>query len=158
MTGLIVILLFSNVTLLILFLMYRYKFLFAADNYSAVKEGNDVWRARWDDIEKEKKEILNKWGESDRKLREEIARNKSVEVKTGFMVEKMAPFLDIFKHDPGRATFIGQPIDYIVFNEDEIVFVEVKSGKSRTTKKQNNIKELVSSGKVRFELIRLDNE
>lgn len=92
------------------------------------------------------------------KLSKEVHRNKSVEVRTGQIMEKMAPFLEVFNHDPRNAQFLGNPIDYIIFNEDEIVFMEVKTGKARATKKQNNIKKLVEEGKVRFELIRFDYE
>jgi len=92
------------------------------------------------------------------KLAKEVHRNKSVEVRTGQIMEKMAPFMEVFNHDPRNAQFLGNPIDYVIFNEDEIVFMEVKSGKARATKKQNNIKKLVEEGKVRFELIRFDYE
>jgi predicted Holliday junction resolvase-like endonuclease len=90
------------------------------------------------------------------KLKTEIFRNKSVEVRTGQIMEKIVPFLEVFKHDPGRVIFCGQPIDYVAFSDDEIVFIEIKTGKSKTTKKQNNIRSLIEQGKVRFELIRLE--
>ena len=86
------------------------------------------------------------------------AKNKSIEVRMGFMVEKMAPFLDIFPTDPNNAHFLGAPIDYISFGDDEIVFIEVKTGASRLSKKQRNIKALVEEGKVRFELVRLKSD
>jgi predicted Holliday junction resolvase-like endonuclease len=91
-------------------------------------------------------------------LKKERSRSKSVEVRTGLIMEKMTPFMKVFNHDPKTAHFLGQPIDYIVFGEDEIVLVEVKTGKSKTTKKQNLIKKLVEEGKVRFELVRFDYE
>lgn len=88
------------------------------------------------------------------KLQKEISRNKSVEVRTGFIMEKLAPFLEVFKHDPNNVVFIGKPIDMIVFNEDEIVFIEVKTGKSQLITKQRNIKKLIKEGKVKFETVR----
>ena len=48
------------------------------------------------------------------------------------------------------------PIDYIVFNNDEVIFVEVKSGASTLSKKQSEIKKLITDGKVRFETIRIN--
>lgn len=83
---------------------------------------------------------------------------KSTEVRTGQIMEKMAPFSNIFKYEPRNAYFLGNFIDYVVFSEDEIVFVEVKTGKSSLSKKQRNIKKLVEEGKVRFELVRFDND
>jgi len=90
------------------------------------------------------------------KLTKEKSRNKSVEVRTGQIMEVMAPFLELFKYDPKKANFLGNPIDYIIFNDDEIVFVEIKSGKSKLSKKQNNIKKVIENGNVRFELVRFD--
>ncbi|MCK5017727.1 MAG: hypothetical protein KAS32_11750 [Candidatus Peribacteraceae bacterium] len=91
-------------------------------------------------------------------LGKERSRNKSVEVHTGLIMEKMAPFFEMFNHDPKNAHHLGNPIDYIIFNEEEIVFLEVKTGKARTTKKQNNIKKLIEAGKVKWELVRFDYE
>jgi len=91
-------------------------------------------------------------------LKKEISRNKSVEIRTGFILEKIAPFLDVFKHDPNTAHHLGNPIDYVVFAEDEIIFVEVKTGKSRSSVKQRHIEKLVNEGKVRFEIVRFDYE
>ena len=85
-----------------------------------------------------------------------LSQKKSSEVRLGQISEQLVPFLDKFKHDPKNAHFIGMPIDYIVFNNDEIVFIEVKSGGSTLSKKQSEIKKLINSGKVRFETIRIN--
>ena len=82
-----------------------------------------------------------------------LSQKKSSEVRTGQIAEQLVPFLDKFKYNPKNAHFIGMPIDYIVFNDDEVVFVEVKTGKSSLSNKQKNIKSLVDSSKVRFETI-----
>ena len=82
-----------------------------------------------------------------------LSQKKSSEVRTGQIAEQLVPFLDKFKYNPKNAHFIGMPIDYIVFNDDEVVFVEVKTGKSILSNKQKNIKSLVDSSKVRFETI-----
>ena len=84
-----------------------------------------------------------------------LSQKKSSEVLTGHIAEKVAPFLTDFKHDPQQAIFLGQPIDYLVFKDDEIVFVEIKSGKARLTKKQRNIKKLIEENKVNWEEIRI---
>ena len=66
--------------------------------------------------------------------------------------------MEAFGENPQNAHHMGSPIDYIVFNEDSIIFVEVKTGKARLTKKQNNIKRLVEEGKVGFKTVRFDYE
>lgn len=85
-----------------------------------------------------------------------LSQKKSSEVRLGQISEQLVPFLDKFKYDPKNAHFIGMPIDYIVFNNDEIVFVEVKSGGSTLSKKQSEIKKLINGCKVRFETIRIN--
>jgi len=58
-------------------------------------------------------------------------------------------------------TFIGNPIDYVVFRGlsegqvQEVVLVEVKTGKSKRSSRQKQIAEAVQGQRVRFELIKL---
>ncbi|MBC8409975.1 MAG: hypothetical protein H8E12_14820 [Rhodobacteraceae bacterium] len=84
-----------------------------------------------------------------------LGQKKSSEVITGQIAEKLAPFLKDFKHDPQQATFCGQPIDYLVFGENEITFVEIKSGNSRLSAKQKRIKNQIQAGRVVWEEIRI---
>lgn len=81
---------------------------------------------------------------------------KSTEVRTGHLVEKFAPFMNQFKHDANNSVFLGQPIDYIVFEEDGITFSEIKSGKSQLSKKQKQIKHNIQNGNVYWEEIRFE--
>ncbi len=92
------------------------------------------------------------------------ARRDAIEqsraVLGGKFVEQMAPYLPEFSYDPTDARFIGSPIDLIVFpglsegNPEEVVLIEVKTGKSgRLTGREKKVRELVESGKVRWELI-----
>ena len=50
---------------------------------------------------------------------------------------------------------MGNPIDYIVWDENGIVFLDVKSGKSQLTKKQRMIRDLIRAGNVEWREIRL---
>ena len=56
---------------------------------------------------------------------------------------------------PCKLNFWGRPIDYIIFQDDKVVFVEVKSGNSRLTKKQRLIKSHIEAGNVEFHEIRI---
>lgn len=87
-----------------------------------------------------------------------LSQKKSSEVRLGQITEQLSPFLDGFNYDPKRAHFIGNPIDFIVFLDDEIVFMEVKSGESKMTKKQKDIRALINNGKVRFETMKVDGK
>ena len=68
--------------------------------------------------------------------RKVVSQKKSSEVRLGGIAETLAPFLDQFEFDPENCTFLGKPIDYISFADDEITFIEVKSGNSQLNSKQ----------------------
>ena len=82
------------------------------------------------------------------------SQKKSSETRIGQVYEQMAPFLEGFKHNPKDSHFLGQPIDYVIFEEDKIVFLEVKYGYSRLSERQEKIKKLVEQGKVAWEELR----
>lgn len=84
-----------------------------------------------------------------------LGQKKSSEIVTGQITEKLVPFLDCFKYNPRDAIFIGMPIDYIVMAENEIVFIEVKTGRSQLTQKQKKIKSLVDNKQIKWETIRI---
>jgi predicted Holliday junction resolvase-like endonuclease len=89
----------------------------------------------------------------------------------GQIAEQMAPLLPGFRYLPADARFIGDPIDYIVFNgytgvRDagagaeglEIVLLEVKQGSSALSAFQKGIARSVEEGRVRFELLRIADD
>ncbi len=108
---------------------------------------------KWQEIE------LQLWQvEKERVRREAIAQSRAV--LGGKFTEQLAPYLPEFKYDPTEARFIGSPIDLIVFpglasgNPQEIVIMEIKSGKSRQlSSQQRKIRQLIEDGMVRWELI-----
>lgn len=91
-------------------------------------------------------------------LKDEVKRYKygikSAYVKFGKTFEHFAPFTDKFPCDKEKAVFLGMPIDYIAFDEDSIKFIEVKTGSSMLSPKQNKIKNLINQGKVEFKEVR----
>ena len=84
-----------------------------------------------------------------------LSQKKSSEVRLGNIAEKLAPFLEHFPYDPEDAIFAGQPIDYIVFDDAAVVFVEIKSGKSQLSTKQRKIRDLIKSKCVEWKEIRI---
>ena len=103
-------------------------------------------------------ELATKLSEVETKLSQKISGERSEQVRIGFLAESTIPFNSEFKHNPKNLRPLFQPIDYICFNEDEIVFIEIKSGSSRLSEKQRNIKKLIENGKVRFEIHKLNHE
>jgi len=83
---------------------------------------------------------------------------RSKQVKLGLVTENIMPFLESFPYDTDNVRGLFNPIDLIVFNDDEVVFVEVKSGGSRLSNKQKKIKDNIQEGRVRFEVHKLSEE
>lgn len=83
------------------------------------------------------------------------SQKKSSEVRLGHIAETLAPFLDQFDFDPETCVFLGKPIDYISFGDDEITFIEVKSGKSQLNTKQRYIRDQVKAKLVTWKEVRI---
>lgn len=113
--------------------------------------GYYIYRLR-KDIEHTEQQLDTKAG-SYKKL---LSQKKKSEIRLGLIAEKLTPFLDGFDHDPNNLIFLGNPIDYIVFNDDEIIFLEVKSGKSRLTKSQRTVRDNIKKGNIKWEVFRID--
>ncbi len=77
----------------------------------------------------------------------------SMSVKHGKTMEELAPFMKTFPYNPENFRFIGSPIDGIQFDNDKIVFVEFKTGNSKLSERQKNIKKVIDNGKVYFKEI-----
>ncbi|HMV35211.1 MAG TPA: Holliday junction resolvase-like protein [Turneriella sp.] len=95
------------------------------------------------------------WGQSAEAERRQ-ALAKSRQVIGGSFSEQLAPYLPDFPFDPTEARFIGKPVDFVVFRGlaagavEELVFVEVKSGKSRLNRNESSIRHAVAAGRVSF--------
>ena len=102
---------------------------------------------------KEKNKLIEKY----KKL---YSQKKSSEVRMGQITEQFAPLVDNWKYDYNNFKFLGAPIDGISFNleEDEIVFIEIKSGRSRLSEKQKKIKEIIKKGNVSFKTFRVSDK
>ncbi len=87
-----------------------------------------------------------------------LGQKKSSEVRVGNITEQIAPFLEDYPLEPRTARFIGDPIDFVHFDEDKVTFVEVKSGKSQLSKKQRAIRDLIKEGKVEFVIYRVEGK
>ena len=87
-----------------------------------------------------------------------LSQKKSSEVRVGQITEQISPFLKDFPFDPKKCRFIGDPLDFVVFGEEKVVFVEVKSGKSQLNQNQRRIRDLINEGKVEFFIYRVEGE
>lgn len=109
--------------------------------------------------------LLVKFHKFNRKFARLVLENNSIayqkrssEVRLGKTVENVAPFFDEWPYDPSNFRFLGSPIDGVSFNDDEVVFVEIKTGQSRLSRSQLKIKSLVREGKVKFMTFRANEK
>jgi len=118
-------------------------------------------------FEEKYKAFLEQWKiETEKALRED-ALAKSRAVLKGAIAEQLAPIFKIFGHDPNDARFIGDPVDYVIFDgytkvrerlEDipiKIVLADVKTGNADLTYEQRRIKQGIEKGLVEFKIIRM---
>jgi len=92
------------------------------------------------------------------------ARKSAVEqsraVTRGQIYEQLVPYLPEFEFNPKDAQFLGRPVDFVVFDGlDEgdlrrIVFVEVKTGVSKLTKRERLVRDAVREGRVEWAQLR----
>lgn len=91
------------------------------------------------------------------KKEREDAVKRSRAVLGGQFGEMMAPLVKDFPCNPGDVRFIGKPLDYVAFSGmaegkeiKEILFIEVKTGKSGLSKREEEVKKAVEEGRVRW--------
>jgi predicted Holliday junction resolvase-like endonuclease len=120
-------------------------------------------------IKEQARNDLERWK---RESTEEIRRdsvNRSRSTLKGRIAEQMAPLLPEFPYSPADARFIGNPVDFIVFDgytkvKDEsgdtisIVVAEIKKGKGKLTREESLIKRAVEEGRVTWRTIVLKDE
>ncbi len=89
----------------------------------------------------------------DRIVRDRIKRSRAV--LGGQFSEQLAPFLPDFPFNPNECRFIGKPVDLLVLKGmdegriDEIVLVEVKSGKAKSLSRiERLLRDAVTEGRV----------
>ena len=112
------------------------------------------------DAQKTLIDIQDDLGNERDKNRTLLSQKKSSETRLGQITEHIVPFLENCPYDPKSLTFLGNPIDFLCFDFDigEIVFLEVKSGNSKASKRQKIIKNIIKTGRVRYAEIRVNEK
>jgi len=124
--------------------------LFADDNFSA--EALQIYQQQLLEVKERKAEL--------RKLRE-IGTQKSESgakaTNIGFILERLAPTMGGFRFAYNDCRSLFDPIDYVIFEGlsdkgkvDKLFFVDIKTGEARLSKKQREIKSIISEKKVNF--------
>ncbi len=124
--------------------------------FEELAKDKEILREKVGERNKELNGVKKELEEEKEARKKVLSQKKSGEVRLGHIAEKLAPFLEDFTYDPSNASFLGQPIDYVVFEDEEIVFVEIKSGNAKLSQKQRHIKELIQNKCVSWKEIRID--
>ncbi len=86
----------------------------------------------------------------------------------GQLGERFTPFMGGFPYNPSDCRFLGEPIDFIIFNNlhecsdgrvpieaVEIIIADVKTGDARLSQRQKILQHIIANGQVRFETLRV---
>ena len=88
-------------------------------------------------------------------LHEELLYNhRGMMIKHGMSFEQLFPFMNSYPYNPRNFRFIGTPIDGISFEDDKVVFIEFKTGKSTLSALQQKINDFILRKKVEWKEIR----
>ncbi len=89
------------------------------------------------------------------------AVQQSKAVTLGYVSEQIAPLLPWFPYNYKDLMFLWKGVDYIVFDWlsswslKNIVFLEIKTWKSRLNTNEKQIKSTIDARKVSYELLRI---
>jgi predicted Holliday junction resolvase-like endonuclease len=81
-------------------------------------------------------------------------------VNRGLISEQFAPYLTGFSYNAKDCKFLGQPIDYVIFDglDDgllkSVILLDVKTGVAKLNSRQVQVKKAIDEGRVRFESFR----
>ncbi len=90
-----------------------------------------------------------------KKYRQQAVK-QSKAVTLGYVNEKLAPLLPNFPYNYKDLMFLGKWVDYLVFDGlssdriKNVIFLEIKSGKSRLNKNEQMIKEAIDAWRVKY--------
>ncbi len=90
-----------------------------------------------------------------RKLKDMDSLKRSQSTRYGQITEQFAPFLDEWPWDPKAFRFLGNPVDGVQFTPEGVIFVEVKSNRSRLSPVQQEVKAHVEAGRVSWREVRI---
>jgi predicted Holliday junction resolvase-like endonuclease len=84
------------------------------------------------------------------------AEKKAMDVNVGLTAEKVVTGWDSFPHNPCDCSYLGDPIDYLVFeglhSSDDIssiAFLDIKTGNARLSKRQRMIVDAIEDHRVK---------
>lgn len=110
------------------------------------------------ELQQSNKQLLSNLESTSKELQVLKSQQQSKSVRLGLLAEQIIPLKSDFPFDYKNLVPMFRPIDYLVFEENRIVFLEIKMGKSQMSDKQKNIARLIREGKVEFVEYRISEE
>jgi len=113
-------------------------------------------------LDKKKADLKDRKAELKRAqmLTTERAETTTTSVNIGKIVEKIAPTFRSFEFSPADCRALFEPIDYMVFPglaargaAEEILFIDVKSGRARLNQAQRSIRDVVDNGQIQMQRV-----
>lgn len=135
-------------------------------NKALLESERDISQIKHDMLEKEAgfQQRLDK----DIKEAQKCSNNMQRNVLKGQIGEQFTPFINDFPYNPSDCRFMGEPIDYVIFQnlhecadgnvpiEDVyLIIAEVKTGNARLNQRQKIIKQVIENGQVSFKELRI---
>lgn len=88
----------------------------------------------------------------------------------GSLGERFTPFMGGFPYNPSDCRFLGEPVDFIIFNNlhecsdglvpiesVEVIIADVKTGDARLSQRQKILQYAIENGQVSFETFRVND-
>jgi len=135
-------------------------------NKALLQSERDVAQIRSDMLEREAG--FQQQLEKDIKEAQKRSNNMQRNVLKGQIGEQFTPFITDFPYNPSDCRFMGEPIDYVIFQnlhecadgnvpiEDvHLIIAEVKTGNARLNQRQKIIKQVIENGQVSFKELRI---
>jgi predicted Holliday junction resolvase-like endonuclease len=138
-----------------------------------IQAGIDLWRNQEKQaLEAELKRLaeadarlqLERWKQEHTQQIRTNAIQQSLAITKGKVTEHIVPYFPGLDLDPKDIRFLGTPIDLIAFNglntaeEVEIVFIEVKTGRSVLSAREKAVKKAVEEKRVSWRVFNPDVE
>lgn len=132
----------------------------------SIKSAENRYKERKEEIRQNIKNEFatnfEKWkNRYEKKIRKDAIKRSNLTL-SGTVAESLAPLTNKINHDLSSLRYLGDPIDYIAFDnlgnkqKTLIYLLEIKSGDSKLSKNQKEIKKAIEDGEVYWETIRLD--
>ena len=108
--------------------------------------------------------------ELEQKVKDAKKRSNNMQrnILKGQIGEQFTPFIAEFPYNPSDCRFLGEPIDYMIFQnlhacsegladikDVQIIIADVKTGNARLNARQKIIKQAIENGQVSFKELRI---